>query len=201
MTKKILATGAVLLAVSLGAALAQDKGGKGGGGGGKGPAVPGMGLSSPDFQDGGIIPDKFTQVAGATAPSPKLEWTNVPMGTVSFVLIFHDPDNAMQKGPEDTLHWMAFNIPGTAKGLDGGVPATATLPDGTINAKNVRGGVGYMGPGNGAINPYHHYTFELYALDTKLSLTPDATRAEVMEAMKGHAIGKAVLSGRFKRPN
>ncbi len=56
-----------------------------------------------------------------------------------------------------------------------------------------------MGPGNQAINPYHHYTFELYALDTKLDLGPDASRADVLKAMAGHAIGKAVLEGRFKR--
>jgi Raf kinase inhibitor-like YbhB/YbcL family protein len=136
-----------------------------------------MALSSPDFQDGGIIPDKFTQVV-QNAPSPKLEWTNVPMGTVSFVLIFHDPDNAMQRMPEDTLHWMVFNIPGTARGLDGGQPATAQLPDGTIQAKNVRGGVGYMGPGNQAINPYHHYTFELrWTSSCPWARTPRALRS------------------------
>lgn len=196
MKRKLIATGAVLLAVTIGAALAQDKGGKGGG---KGPATPGMGLSSPDFEDGGIIPEKFTQQATPSGPSPKLVFSNVPAATVSFVLIFHDPDNAMQKGPDDTTHWFAFNIPGTARGLDGGVPAEATLPDGTIQGKNARGNVGYMGPGNAAINPYHHYTFELYALDIKLDLGPDASRADVVKAMAGHAIGKAVLEGRFKR--
>jgi phosphatidylethanolamine-binding protein (PEBP) family uncharacterized protein len=46
----------------------------------------------------------------------------------------------------------------------------------------------------------HHYTFELYALDTKLDLTADATRDEVLKAMDGHILGKAVLMGRFKRP-
>jgi hypothetical protein len=56
-----------------------------------------------------------------------------------------------------------------------------------------------MGPGNQAINPYHHYTFELYALDAKLELGPDASRDDVLKAMAGHVIGKAVLEGRFKR--
>jgi Raf kinase inhibitor-like YbhB/YbcL family protein len=195
MKQKLIATGAVLLAVTVGAALAQDKGK----GGGKGPAVPGMGLSSPDFEDGGIIPEKFTQQASPTAPSPKLVFSNVPPATVAFALIFHDPDNAGQKGPGDTTHWFAFNIPGTARGLDGGLPTDATLPDGTIQGKNVRGNPGYMGPGNGAINPYHHYTFELYALDAKLELGPDASRDDVLKAMAGHVIGKAVLEGRFKR--
>src|ERR1700685_2892256 len=149
MKQKLIATGAVLLTVTVGAALAQDKGK----GGGKGTANPGMGLSSPDFEDGGIIPEKFTQQASPTAPSPKLVFSNVPAATVTFVLIFHDPDNAMQKGPDDTTHCFAFNIPGTARGLDGGLPTDATLPDGTIQGKNARGNPGYMGPGNQAINP------------------------------------------------
>ena len=195
MLKKTLAASTVLLALALGAALAQEKGR----GGPKAPAPPGMALSSPDFQDGGVIPDKFTQV-NQNAPSPKLEWTNVPMGTQTFVLIMHDPDAALNKMPEDVLHWMAFNIPGTAHGLDGGQSADAQLPDGTVQAKNRGGRVGYMGPGNPAQNPYHHYTLELYALDDKLSLGPDATRDQVIDGMKGHIIGKAVLVGRFHRP-
>jgi hypothetical protein len=40
----------------------------------------------------------------------------------------------------------------------------------------------------------------LYALDTKLDLTPDATRADVLNAINGHILGKGVLMGRFKRP-
>jgi len=195
MLNKTLTTLTVIIALALGAALAQDKGK----GAPKAPPAPGMALSTPDFQDGGIIPDKYTQVV-QNAPSPKLEWTNVPPATQSFVLIMHDPDNALNKMPTDVLHWMVFNIPGTARSLDGGQPATAQLPDGTIQAKNLRGAVGYMGPGNGAQNPYHHYTWELYALDDKLSLSPDATREEVMKSMEGHIVGKAVLEGRFRRP-
>jgi Raf kinase inhibitor-like YbhB/YbcL family protein len=198
MKRKLINSGVVLLAISLGAAIAQDKGGAPGGGRGRGPAVPGMALSSPDFQDGGIIPDKYTQAAGRMAPSPKLEWSNVPMGTMSFVLIMHDPDNASKKGPDDTLHWMAFNIPGTSHGLDGGVPNDAKLADGTIQARGIQ--VGYFGPGNGAINPYHHYTWELYALDAMLPLDAMATRTDVLTGMAGHVIGKAVLEGRFKMP-
>jgi Raf kinase inhibitor-like YbhB/YbcL family protein len=95
---------------------------------------------------------------------------------------------------------MAFNIPGTATGLAGGQPATASSSDGMIQAKNRGGNVGYMGPGNPAQNPYHHYTFELFALDTKLMLGPDATRPDVLKAMEGHILGKGVLVGRFKRP-
>jgi Raf kinase inhibitor-like YbhB/YbcL family protein len=193
MLKKTLYA-VTVLALTVGAALSQDKGKGGAKGQQKGP---GMALSSPDFQDGGIIPDKFTQ-ADPMPISPRLEWTNVPANTDSFVLIMHDPDNALNGGTDDVLHWMMFNIPGTARGLAGGLPTDAKLPDGSIQAKGIRN-VGYMGPGNAAINPYHHYTLELYALNAKLSLGPDATRADVMKAMDTHTVGKAVLVGRFKR--
>ena len=191
MLKKTLYAVAVL-ALAVGGALSQDKGK------GKAPAPPGLALTSPDFQDGAVIPDKFTQAVQG-APSPTLQWSNVPMGTQSFVLILHDPDVAIGKNPEDVLHWMAFNIPGSARELQEGVSADAKLQDGTTQAKNRRGAVGYMGPGAPAAGPYHHYTFELFALDTKLDLGPDATREEVLKAIDGHILGKGVLTGRFHR--
>jgi Raf kinase inhibitor-like YbhB/YbcL family protein len=195
MLRKILGAGAVLLAIALGAALAQDKGK--GGGGGKGPAGPGLTLTSPDFMDGAVIADKYTQKGGQKGPSPQLDWTNVPMATQTFVLLLHDPDVAMGKKMDDVTHWMAFNIPGTAKGLPGGVPPDAKLADGTIQIVNTGRNIGYMGPGAPAAGPYHHYTFELFALDTKLDLGPDATRADVVKAMDGHILGKGVLECRF----
>jgi len=162
------------------------------------PAVPGLTLTSPAFEDGTIIPGKFTQSVDKFV-SPELKWTNVPANTVTFVLIAHDPDVAIEKKIGDVLHWMAFNIPGTAMGLPEGVPTDAMMSDGTVQAKNRRGAVGYLGPGAPAVGPYHHYTFELFALDTKLTLGADATRADVLAAIDGHILGKGVLVGRFHK--
>jgi phosphatidylethanolamine-binding protein (PEBP) family uncharacterized protein len=81
-------------------------------------AGPGLTLTTTAFEDGGIIPDKYTQAAGPSAVSPRLVWSHVPEGTVSFVLILHDPDAAIQKKTEDVLHWMAFNIPGSTRELE-----------------------------------------------------------------------------------
>ncbi len=195
MIKKIVSTSAIVLAFTAGVALSQDKGGKGGG---KGPQGPGLTLTSPDIEDGGVIADKYTSKAGPAAVSPKLQWDHVPMGTQSFVLLFHDPDVALQKKTDDVTHWMVFNIPGDAKELPGGISATdAKLADGAIQIKNTANRVGYLGPGAGAAGPYHHYTFELFALDTKLDLTDAATRADVVNAMQGHILAKGVLAGRF----
>ena len=80
---------------------------------------------------------------------------------------------------------------------DAGEQSQGELPDGSRQV-SLRANA-YMGPGAPA-GPYHHYTFELYALDTKLSLGPDATQADVMNAMEGHILMKGVLVGRFHRP-
>jgi len=162
------------------------------------PAGPGLTLSTPAFPDGSVIPNKYSQ-ADAKFVSPKLEWTNIPPNTTSFVLLVIDPDTALQKTTEEVVHWLAFNIPGTARELPEGVAISPQLPDGTTQAKNRRGDNGYLGMGAGAAGPYHHYTFELFALDTKLQLGADATRADVSKAMDGHILAKAVMVGRFHR--
>ena len=161
------------------------------------PPTP-MGLTSSSFTDGGIIPDKYTQAVPAPI-SPALAWTNAPAGTQSFTLIMHDPDTAPGHNSTDILHWMAFNIPATVLSLPEGVPTTPALADGTVQPNNFGKHPGFMGPGaRGAV--YHHYTWELFALDTKLTLGPDATREQVLAAMNGHVLGKAAVSGRFHRP-
>src|SRR5437868_7369979 len=120
--KRILAIWIIMGTAAASSMLGQGK---------KGPAGPGLTLTSPDFADGSEIPAKYTQ-SDANPVSPKLEWTHVPPNTASFVLILHDPDVAIEKKTEDVLHWLIFNIPGSATGLPEGVPATAQLPDGAV---------------------------------------------------------------------
>jgi Raf kinase inhibitor-like YbhB/YbcL family protein len=173
-----------------------------GGGGGRGPQTPPLLMTTTAWEDGGVIPDKYTQAAGPMAVSPELKWSQVPMGTQSFVLLVHDPEPVLNKGSKmDITHWLIWNIPGTSTGLAEGV-AQGELPDGSRQV-SLRSN-GYMGPGAPA-GPYHHYTFELYALDTKLDVPQGMpqqaadTRTAVFNAMDGHVLGKAVLVARFHR--
>src|SRR4051812_44926966 len=206
MRRRMLGTVAIALMLGAAAATAQDAargggGGQGGGqgrGGGRGPAAPPLVMTTTSFEDGGVIPAKY---AGQMGVSPELKWTQVPMGTQSFVLLMHDPDGAPQRGVMDVTHWLVWNIPATSTGLAEGVAQGAELPDGTRQV-SLRAN-GYMGPGAPATAPFHHYTFELYALDLKLDvpaampMEAAATRAAVMKAIDGHIIGKAVIVGRF----
>lgn len=162
------------------------------------PAPPPMSLTSTSFTDGGIIPNKFTWASTVAPVSPALAWENAPAGTVSFALILHDPDVTRSHTSEDYLHWMMFNIPASVHGFAEALPNAAQLPDGSIQGKASNGKPGYLGLGaHGDV--YHHYVFELYALDTRLTLGPDATRADLLKAMDGHVLAKAADEGRFHR--
>src|SRR5579862_2522949 len=88
------------------------------------PRPPGLLLSSRGFTDGGILPDKYSQAVAAPV-SPPLAWANVPPGTVSFILFPALSGSCRIKMTADTLHWLAFNIPGTATGLPEGVATVA----------------------------------------------------------------------------
>jgi Raf kinase inhibitor-like YbhB/YbcL family protein len=172
-----------------------------GAGGQRGAAAPAMTLTTTGWADGAQIPVKYTQ-AVPNPVSPELKWNNVPQGTMSFVLHFHDPDVAIGGTTNDQVHWLVWNIPATSTGLPEGVPQGAQLADGSrqISAS----GATYRGPGAPANGPFHHYTFEIYALDTMLDVQPAAneqeTRTNVMKALQGHVRGKAVYVGLFHRP-
>jgi len=201
-----------LLATGLYAApQAQGGGGQRGGGGGRGAGAPAgapgggaapMRLMSNSFIDGGAIPLKYTQ-AGEQA-SPQLAWANAPMGTQSYVLHMHDMEGARNKTTEDQLHWLVWNIPAETRALPEGVPM-GDLKDGSHQTSATGNGV-YRGPGAPANGPYHHYVFELFALDTKIDVPanpadPFDTRAKVLAAIQGHVLGKAVYLGFFRRPS
>ena len=170
---------------------------------GGGPAAPPMVMTIPAFADGSVIPDKHTQIQQAERGiSPAINWSNAPAGTQSFVLHMHDPEVSRNRTVDDQVHWLVWNIPGTATGLPEGVPEGAQVAGGMrqISAS----GLVYRGPGAPANGPAHHYTFEVYALDTKIDMAAAAdaweTRAAIFKAMSGHVIGKAVYMGMFKRP-
>jgi Raf kinase inhibitor-like YbhB/YbcL family protein len=169
-------------------------GGRGGGRGGGG--IVSMPVSSTAFADGGDIPARFN---GNMGVSPELTWAAPPAGTMSFVLIMHDLDAQTGNGMgSDITHWVIWNIPGTATRLAENVAAGATLPDGSHQANNIAGQPKYMGPAPPAGHPYHHYIFQLYALNAMLDLPATATRADIEKAIEGKIVARGAFTGKVK---
>jgi Raf kinase inhibitor-like YbhB/YbcL family protein len=149
-------------------------------------------LTSSAFKEGELIPKKYT-CEGPDA-SPLLRWGNPPQGTRSFALIADDPD-----APVGTwVHWVIFNLPADARELPEGVPAQDTLPNGPRQGLNDFKRVGYGGPCPPPGKP-HRYYFKLYALDKVLDLKPRVTKAQILDASKGHVLAEAQLMGKFGR--
>ena len=177
--------------------------GAGGGrqGGGAPPSF--LKLTSSAFADGGMIPAKYGCGGQPVNTSPPLQWSDVPAGTLSFVLLMHDVDSHAAPGRlfDDGLHWLLWNIPATTTSLAEGVPASAELPDGTrqflVAGRGATPGAGFRNPCPSFV---HHYVIELFAVDVKTDLPAASTRADVSKAIDGHILGHATMIGLFTRP-
>ena len=144
------------------------------------------------LHDGERIPKQYT--CEGPDVSPPLAWTEPPPGTKSLALTVDDPD-----APRGMwVHWVLYNLLPQTQGLPEHVPKDITLLHGTLQGVNDFGQVGYGGPcpPPGAS---HRYVFALYALDEVVNLPPRATKAQLEQAMKGHLLAQARLSGLYQR--
>jgi Raf kinase inhibitor-like YbhB/YbcL family protein len=111
-----------------------------------------MQLNSRSFADGASIPSEFafaaihpaTHIALSTNRNPHLAWTEVPGGTMSFVLICHDydvpsrADDVNQESREvpaslprvDFFHWVLVDIPAAARVIEAGSHSNGVTPHG-----------------------------------------------------------------------
>jgi Raf kinase inhibitor-like YbhB/YbcL family protein len=152
-----------------------------------------LSLASDAFVDGNAIPVEATCDSGDH--SPVLRWDAIPVGTKAFALVVHDPD-----APGGYfVHWILFNIPGPSTSLDGTLPSTPKLRDGSANGKNDFGKVGYAGPCPPR-GEKHRYVFTLYALSERLDLEPGAAIDAVLAAIVPRKLGEARLTGTYTRP-
>jgi Raf kinase inhibitor-like YbhB/YbcL family protein len=149
-------------------------------------------VASTAFTVGGTIPRPYT--ADGRDVSPSLRWENPPPGTQAFALICDDPD-----APGGTwVHWVIWNLPASARGLNEAVQHMKTTADGSAQGKNDFGRIGYGGP-SPPPGKAHRYFFRLYALKEKLTLAAGATRGELERAMQGRVLATVELFGTYGR--
>ncbi len=154
-----------------------------------------LSLNSSVFNEGGVIPLKYTCEGDDVAPP--LEWDGVADHAQSLVLIVDDPDAPDPDAPRMTwVHWLVYNLPSDVRGLPEGAMADM-LPVGTKQGLNDWNNIGYGGP----CPPIgrHRYFFKLYVLDTVLEDLNTPTKVEVEAAMEGHVISQAELVGTYKK--
>ena len=135
-------------------------------------------ITSSNFDKGEEIPKEFGYKF--ENKEPKLDFKNVPKGTISIGLIMDDPD-AMAAVGKIWVHWLQyFDYPSQNLIIEG---------------KTDFGEIGYGGPA--PPNGRHTYIFKGYALDVKLDLKEGYSKQDLEDAMKGHIIAKTKLTGTF----
>lgn len=149
-------------------------------------------LTSPVFRDGEPIPSRYT--CDGDDVSPPLQWRGVPEAAKSLAIICEDSE-----APSGTFtHWLVYGLSPATSELPQGIHHLDVIPNGARQGINDSRRVGYGGPcpPKGSV---HRYVFRIFALDRELPLKPAATRADLLEAMKGHVLDEGRLTGTFRR--
>lgn len=133
--------------------------------------------------------------------SPALVWKNPPKGTKSFAVTVYDPDAPTGSG---WWHWLIFNIPATATGLeaDAGNVAAKKAPAGSVQSRTDFGAPGFGGacPPPGSKAKPHRYIFTVYALKTdKIDVPAEASGAMVGFNLQANKLGSATFTARYGR--
>ena len=145
-----------------------------------------MKIESDIFLNNEKIPAEYT-CDGSSKPIP-IKISDVPVEAKSLALIVDDPD-----APNgDFVHWVVWNI--DPKTL---IIGNGEIPDGAVEGFTSLGKKGWVAPC--PPSGIHHYNFKLYALDTILSLSESSTKADLINAMNGHIIDSATLTGLYGR--
>ncbi len=119
--------------------------------------------------------------------SPPLAWTGTPARTEAFALIVDDPDSGV-------VHWVVFDLPGDSTALAEGASGTTA---GREAKRSTSAETDWTGPR--PPSGTHHYQFRPMALDAPTGLVGTPTVDEIRQAIEGHIIEAATLTGTYRR--
>jgi Raf kinase inhibitor-like YbhB/YbcL family protein len=157
----------------------------------------GMSITSPVFEDGGTIPDRYTQ--DGEALFPPLEWHGVPAGTRSLALIVEDADAPF---PRPLVHAVLHSIPPGLSGIQEGGLAMKQVrmsPLGFKVGRNSMARPGWMAPSPIPGHGPHRYAFQLFAADLVPSFPNPPGRGILLRALKGNLLAAACVIGVYQR--
>lgn len=149
------------------------------------PTGPGkLVVTSTAFANMGTIPVKYTcDGQGATPP---IHVSSIPAAAKSLALIVHDYNATPEGG---MTFWIIWNL-----GTDGNIPE-----DFRNNHENMNIAHQYGNTPLCAKSGNHKYHFIVYALDTKLVIGKNTTKASIENVMRGHVLAKGELVGIYNK--
>jgi Raf kinase inhibitor-like YbhB/YbcL family protein len=176
------------------------------------PEAAAFALHLEAFEDGGVIPDRYT--CRGSNESPAVSWTGVPPGAQALVLVVYDADAGAELGAGNDLgflHWMVYDLAPTSAGLPLGASGQAeSLAGGRETANDFSGAAGQPFPGGALIRGVgydgpcpparHTYVFRLLALDERLGFPGGTPYQSVLSAFEGRTVAIADWTGIYPPP-
>jgi hypothetical protein len=155
-----------------------------------------MSISSPDFVQGGPMPQRCT--ADGDNVSPALSWGSVPATARELVLVCEDADAPL---PKPFVHWIVYRIPPTTTELPAGLPETWAVVEGAGMKQGVNGKrrCAFDGPSPPIGHGVHHYHFQLFALRKQLELANPPDRNELYSLLHDDIVAFGETIGTYER--
>ena len=154
-------------------------------------------VTSLAFADHAPIPPRYT--ADAEGLSPPLQWSGIPKGAASVLLMVEDADSPT---PRPLVHAIVVDLP----------PEDGALPEGALQSPDHEGQDLHEGrnsyltsgwlpldppPGHGP----HRYAFQVFALAPGDGFGSTPGRDAVMAAIHDRALASGCLFGTYERPD
>jgi Raf kinase inhibitor-like YbhB/YbcL family protein len=152
-------------------------------------------VTSLAFMDHAPLPPRFT--ADGEGHSPPLQWSGVPPGTASLLLIVEDADSPT---PHPLVHAIAYDIPPQEVYLPEGALNGEDLPDPTLKlGRNSYLRSAWIPPDPPPAHGVHRYAFQLFALGPGAQWSGTPGRDAVLETLQQHALASGCLIGTYQR--
>jgi Raf kinase inhibitor-like YbhB/YbcL family protein len=153
-------------------------------------------VRSDAFEDNGDMPVECS--CEGDGISPPLQWTNLPEGTKSVVLLATDEDLPSDRfALFKIVHWVLYDIPNDVTELEAGVASEALQEMGIAVGPNWAREPEFYPPC--PVSGRHRYVFRVYALDVDTLQPKNSARGNVLNAMDGHILAYGELSGFYAK--
>ena len=154
-------------------------------------------VASLAFADHAPIPARYT--ADGEGVSPPLDWSGVPPGTDSVVVIVEDADAPTG---EPLVHAIVVGLPGTDGNLhEGALDSPGHEGEDVQEGRNSYFRAGWLPPDPPPGPGQHRYVFQVFALGPGEAFGGTPGRDDVLEAIQQRGLASGMVIGTYERPD
>jgi len=154
-------------------------------------------VASLAFADHAPIPARYT--ADGEGVSPPLDWSGVPPGAESVVVVVEDADAPTG---DPLVHAIVVGLPGGDGNLhEGALDSPGHEGDDVQEGRNSYFRAGWLPPDPPPGHGQHRYVFQVFALGPGEAFSGKPGRDDVIEAIQQRGLASGMVIGTYERPD